>query len=93
MEIIVCVCVCVCVCRLEFYGVELFRACDQHGVELGLGITCRGISVYKGRTHIITFEWYVSAWDEMCRVVWGSGHEGSGGSVGGEDMGGGSVWG
>jgi len=45
--------------RLEFYGVEFFRARDQHGVELGLGITCNGVSVYKGRTHIITFAWYV----------------------------------
>lgn len=49
------------VVRLEFYGVELFRARDQHGVELGLGITCRGISVYKGRTHITTFAWCVGA--------------------------------
>ena len=45
--------------RLEFYGVELFGAKDHHGVELGLGITCNGISVFKGRTLITTFAWYV----------------------------------
>ena len=44
-------------CRLEFYGVELFPARDHHGVELGLGITCNGISVFKDKLLITTFGW------------------------------------
>lgn len=43
--------------RLEFYGVELYQAKDHHGVELGLGITGTGISVFKGRIVITTFAW------------------------------------
>ena len=38
---------------------ELFKAKDHHGVELGLGITCNGVSVFKGRLLITTFAWYV----------------------------------
>ena len=38
---------------------ELFKAKDHHGVDLGLGITCNGVSVFKGRTLITTFAWYV----------------------------------
>ena len=43
--------------RLDFYGVDLFKAKDHHGVELGLGITGEGVSVFKGRTFITTFMW------------------------------------
>jgi len=42
---------------LDFYGVELFPAKDHHGVELGLGITGLGLSVFKNRILITTFSW------------------------------------
>ena len=38
---------------------ELYQAKDHHGVELGLGITGTGISVFKGRIVITTFAWCV----------------------------------
>ncbi|XP_064402254.1 tyrosine-protein phosphatase non-receptor type 4-like [Halichondria panicea] len=42
---------------LDFYGVELFPAKDHHGVDLGLGITGNGLSVFKSRILITTFSW------------------------------------
>ena len=43
--------------RLEFYGVELYPAKDHHGIDLALGITTDGVSVFKSRTIITTFPW------------------------------------
>ena len=45
---------------------ELFQARDHHGVELGLGITCNGVSVFKGRTLITTFEWSIIMCFDTC---------------------------
>ena len=45
--------------RLEFFGVDLFAARDHHGVELGLGVTSNGISVFKDKILITTFGWLV----------------------------------
>ena len=42
---------------LDFYGVELFPAKDHQGVELGLGITSNGLSVFKSKAFITTFPW------------------------------------
>ncbi len=43
--------------RLDHYGVELYSAKDHHGVELGLGITPGGISVFRHQTVMTTFSW------------------------------------
>ena len=59
--------------RLEFYGVDLFPARDHHGVELGLGVTSNGISVFKDKILITTFGWLVlkltSITDSYCTSI------------------------
>ncbi|CAH1238467.1 PTPN4 [Branchiostoma lanceolatum] len=43
--------------RLEFYGVDLHYARDQSNLEIQLGVTAAGISIYQNGVKINTFSW------------------------------------
>ncbi|XP_066302409.1 tyrosine-protein phosphatase non-receptor type 4-like isoform X14 [Branchiostoma lanceolatum] len=43
--------------RLEFYGVDLHYARDQSNLEIQLGVTAGGISIYQNGVKINTFSW------------------------------------
>ncbi|XP_065896646.1 tyrosine-protein phosphatase non-receptor type 4-like [Dysidea avara] len=42
---------------MDFYGIELFRAQDPHGLELMVGITHMGVVVFHHKRKVNTFEW------------------------------------